>query len=167
MEVAWEALLAQAQANRGNAAALEEQARANRVMAEVLLGGMQQGGCCGVPPGSDERQAWLHDAHGVAAVGEAIVSAAASVEAFTLCDPGEFVEGGSGGGKWQCGTKRTPSVLELLCQKSLKSSVYFGGCPPYGEKGTEVEGNGEQASIEAHTGGALDGASDSVKAACF
>ena len=59
---------------------------------------------CSVPPG-DELQAWFHDAHGVAAVGEAIDrtgargGAAASVEAFTRCDPGEFVDGGTGGGK--------------------------------------------------------------------
>ena len=33
--------------------------------------------------------------------------------------------------------------------------------------GAPTGGSGEQASIEAHTGGALDGISDSVKVACF
>ena len=115
--------------------ALQAQARANRDLAQALLLAMPLERGCSVPPGSDELQAWFQDGYGVAAVGEAIDrngargGAAARVEAFTQCDPGEFVEGGSGGGKWQCGTKRTPSVLELLCQKSLKSSVFIGVFP--------------------------------------
>ena len=156
-------LLAQAQLDRGltqvapevDASALEEIARAGRVLAEVMLAGMARAPGCGEPICRDELQAWFHDVHGVAAVGSALdligggaavgkvgpflggchgsecgkvhrgagVGAAAGVDASTQCVPGELVEGCSGRGKWQCGTKRMPSVLELLCQKSLKSSA--------------------------------------------
>ena len=136
MEVAWEALLAQAQANRGlaqvalegNASELEELARASRVMAEVLLVGVTKTHDCCEPVCRDELQAWFHDAHEVAAVGSALGliggtavdkegqflggcqefecgkihrrvggDAAASVDAFTQCDPKGFA-GTQGGG---------------------------------------------------------------------
>ena len=58
-KVAWEALLAQA--------------RANRDLAQALLLAMPLERGCSVPPGSDELQAWFQDADGVAAVGEAMI----------------------------------------------------------------------------------------------
>ena len=80
MEVAWETLLAQAQANRGlvqvalevNASSLDELARANRVMAEALLVAMTKTHDCCEHLRRDELQAWFHDAHEVAAVGSAL-----------------------------------------------------------------------------------------------
>ena len=66
MEVAWEALPAQTQANRGvaqvalevNASALDDLARANRIMAEALLMAMSGTHDCCDPPYRDELQAW-------------------------------------------------------------------------------------------------------------
>ena len=66
MQVAWEALLAQAQANR-------DQAHANRVTADALLLAMSKEHDCGEPPYGDELQAWFHDAREVVAVGTASV----------------------------------------------------------------------------------------------
>lgn len=66
MQVAWEALLAQAQANR-------DQAHANRVLADALLLAMSKEHDCGEPPYGDELQAWFHDAREVVAVGTASV----------------------------------------------------------------------------------------------
>ena len=66
MQVAWEALLAQAQANR-------DQAHANRVTADALLLAMSKEHGCGEPPFGDELQAWFHDAREVVAVGTASV----------------------------------------------------------------------------------------------
>ena len=69
MLVAWEALLAQTQANPAQAQANRDQAYANRVTADALrlarpLRGAQ--GCCEMPQ-DDELQAWFHDAHVVKA----------------------------------------------------------------------------------------------------
>ena len=52
--------------------ALQAQARANRDLAQALLLAMPLERGCSVPPGSDELQAWFQGAYGVAAVGEAI-----------------------------------------------------------------------------------------------
>ena len=82
MQVAWEELPAQAQANCGlaqvalqvNASALDDLARAiNRIMAEALLMAMSRTHDCCEPPYRDELQAWYQDAHEVAAVGTALV----------------------------------------------------------------------------------------------
>ena len=63
MQVAWEAFLAQAQANC-------DLAHASRVTAEALLLAMSQAHCCCVlPRHDDELQAWFHEARGVASVG--------------------------------------------------------------------------------------------------
>ena len=69
MQVAWEALLAQTQANRG-------QAYANRVTADALLGAMPMRGaqgCCEMPCQDDELQARFHDAHVVTATAKTSV----------------------------------------------------------------------------------------------
>ena len=52
-KVAWEALLAQAQANR-------DQAQANGHLAQAMLLAMPLEHDCSEPPGSEELQAWVH-----------------------------------------------------------------------------------------------------------
>ena len=95
MQLAWEALLAQAHTNhkaqeqvanlvqahreviqvqRELAQAQREVAQVNRVMAEAALLTMRWAqGCCEMPCQDDELQAWFHDAHVVAAIAKASV----------------------------------------------------------------------------------------------
>ena len=97
-KVAWEALLTQAQTSRDLAQALCDLTHANRVTVDAMLLAMPVEHDCIEPPGRVELRAWFHDAHGVAAVSEAI----------------ELECRGGRGAKACVGTKRTPSVLEML-----------------------------------------------------
>ena len=60
----------------------------------------------------------------------AIVGVAAGVEASTQCGPGDPAGVGDGGAKWLYGTKRTPSVLEFLCDGALKTDASEVGLFP-------------------------------------
>ena len=84
MQLAWEALLEQARANR-------EVAQANRVTAEAMLLAMCEAqGFCGLPCHDDELAAWFHDADGVAAIAKATVQGCgnANVESEVMEVPG-------------------------------------------------------------------------------
>ena len=112
----WEALFAQAlanrkaqeqvahlvQAHRGAIQGLREVVQANRVIAEatlLTLRGAQ--GCCEMPCQVDELQAWFHDAHGVAGIAKASVdgygNAVGESEVLEVPSFGEVALGGGWG----------------------------------------------------------------------
>ena len=59
-----------------------------------------------------------------------VVGVAAGVEVSTQCGSGDPAGDGGGGAKWLLGTKRTPSVLELLCSGALKTDASEVGLFP-------------------------------------
>ena len=116
MQLAWEALLAQAQTNhkaqeqvahlvqahRGAIQELREVVQVSRVIAEatlLTLRGAQ--GCCEMPCQVDELQAWFHDAHGVAGIAKASVdgygNAVGECEVLEVPSFGEVALGGGWG----------------------------------------------------------------------
>ena len=96
MQLAWEAVLAQAQTNAMVMEGQRELVHIRRVMAEATLLAIREAhGCCEVPGQDDELQAWFHDAHGVAAIANASGYGFGNVH-------GSTPEPAGGGNYWGC-----------------------------------------------------------------